>query len=77
MPDPFEQLAEIDIPPPPDQFDRSVHRRLNQALIVVHFVEFAFRAVPFGIKTFARVLWAFGRFTLSGRFDDGRRRPRR
>lgn len=77
MPDPLERLAEIDVPPPPIQFDRSVHQRLNQALIIIHFVEFVFRAAPFGIKIFAQTFWAFLRFTLRGSFDHGRRRPRR
>lgn len=77
MPDALEQLAELDVPPPPVQFDRSVHQRLNQALIFIHVIEFIFRVVPFSITRFARTFWAFLRFTLRGNFEAGRRKPRR
>jgi hypothetical protein len=74
--DPLEQLAELDVPPPPQQLEHSVHQRLNRVLLCLHVFEFTLRAVPFGLAIFAQTVWAFCQFTLKGTFDDGRRSSR-
>lgn len=75
--DPFAQLAELEVTTPPPQLQQSVHRRLNRVLFFLHLLEFALRAVPFGIAIFANVMWAFFRFTLKGSYENGRRPFRR
>lgn len=42
----FEQLAARDVPPPPEQFNRQLHGRLNMVLSGVHLLEFVCRAAP-------------------------------
>ncbi len=64
----LEQLSQSEVPPPPDEFDRQFHRRLNQSLLFGHFVELAVRAIPYAFGFF---MWAvIGLLVLSftGRF---------
>lgn len=64
----LERLAESEVPPLPADFDRSVHQRLNQALLVGHFVELAFRTLPYALIHFGQGLLGAVSFTLSGKF---------
>lgn len=64
----LERLAESEVPPLPADFDRSVHQRLNQALLVGQFVELFFRTLPYALAHFALGVLGAVAFTLSGRF---------
>lgn len=64
----LERLAESDVPPLPADFDRSVHQRLNQVLLVGQFVDLVFRTLPYALGHFARGLLGAVIFTLSGQF---------
>ena len=64
----LEQLSQSEVPPPPDEFDRQFHRRLNQSLLFRHFVELAFRAIPFAFGFFMRAVIGLLVFSLTGRF---------
>jgi hypothetical protein len=76
MADLFEQLAEGDVPPPPVDFDRRLHRRLNKHLVVLHVVEFALCVLPYAAGHLARAVVGFVRVTLAGRHEvDRRTRP--
>ena len=64
----LERLAESEVPPLPADFDRSVHQRLNQALLVGQFVELFFRTLPYALAHFALGVLGAVIFTLSGQF---------
>ncbi len=64
----FDQLAESPVPPPPAEFDRSVHERLNRALTIGHVVDFAVRAIPFACVEFFRAIGGLIGFTATGNF---------
>ncbi|HET6883216.1 MAG TPA: hypothetical protein VFI31_23805 [Pirellulales bacterium] len=64
----LEQLAVAEVPPPPDDFDRRVHQRLNRTLAVGQLVEFVFVAAPLALVEFARTGLAAAIYTLSGRY---------
>ncbi|HVA47868.1 MAG TPA: hypothetical protein VNH11_15980 [Pirellulales bacterium] len=64
----LEQLAGTAVPPPPDEFDRSVHQRLNRTLVVGQLVEFVAVALPWALAEFARALAAAALYTSSGSF---------
>jgi hypothetical protein len=64
----FEQLSQSEVPPPPDEFDRQFHRRLNQSLLVGHFVELGVRAIPFALGFFMRAVIGLLVFSFTGRF---------
>jgi hypothetical protein len=70
MPNDFlEQLAEIEVPPPPPSFDRQLHNRVNRSLIIVQVVELVLGAFPAAVLEFGRAMLAFGRFTLAGKYE--------
>jgi len=69
----FERLADAEVPPMPDNFDREVHQRLNKALLVVHFAELATKGMAFAAAHFLAATWGLLIFTLSGRFGPDRR----
>jgi hypothetical protein len=64
----LEQLAAAPVPPPPDDFDRAVHQRLNRTLAVGQLVEFVCVALPWAIVEFARATAGAAVYTLSGRY---------
>ena len=64
----LEQLAETVVPPPPADFDRSVHQRLNRTLVVGQLVEFVCVALPFAVAEFVRAIGAAALYTSSGRY---------
>jgi hypothetical protein len=64
----FEQLAESPVPPPPAEFDRVVHERLNRALAIGHVVDFAVRAIPFACVEFVRAIGGLIFYTVTGNF---------
>lgn len=66
--DPLAQLAEATVPPLPDDFDRSVHQRLNRTLVAGQLTEFACVALPCALAELARALAAAVVYTSSGRY---------
>lgn len=64
----LEQLADTTVPPPPADFDRSVHLRLNRTLVVGQLVEFVAVALPMALAEFARAMAAAALYTSSGSF---------
>ena len=68
----FERLAEVEVPPVPDNFDRDVHQRVNRVLLVVHFAELATKGMAFAAVHFLVATWGLLIFTFSGRFGPDR-----
>ncbi len=69
----FEQLAERDVPPPPREFDHTLHQRLNRRLLVVQLAEFAVLVPVWVAWRFAKAFGGLNRYTIMGRFEDRRR----
>ena len=68
----FDQLADQEVPPVPENLSRGVHRRLNRALVILHLVEFGLCVLPYCLLTFSRAVIGFFVQTISGRFPDDR-----
>ena len=68
----LEQLAQFDVPEPPVEFDRQLHGRMNQWLLVQQVIDLALRGVPWAILHFARALVGLGAFSITGRFPEER-----
>jgi hypothetical protein len=64
----LEQLAELDVPAPPAEFDRQFHRRLNHALLLQQTLDLVVRAMPWAMLHLARALAGAIDYTLTGRF---------
>ena len=73
----LERLAEWEVPPPPEHFDRELHHRVNDSLTALQIVDFAVRAIPYALLHFAQALAGAMRFTVTGRDDPPPPRRRR
>ncbi len=65
----FERLAELDVPPPPAQFDDQLHERVNRSLVVGQLMDLVFGAVPWAVVEFSRAVIGSVLFTLTGRYE--------
>lgn len=74
MKDFLEQLAEIEVRDPPPDFDRQLHQRVNRSLMVQHLLDLALGAAPWAMVCFLRALVGLCTFSLTGKFDDERRK---
>ena len=63
------RLADTPVPPPPVEFDRQVHRRLNSWLVVGQLTDLFFRGLPFVFLHFARAMVGAVFFSLTGRYE--------
>jgi len=71
----LEQLAELDVPTPPAEFDRQLHARVNRSLVLQHLFDLAVGAFPWAVLGFARAVLGLVVFTTTGRFPDERKPP--
>ena len=65
----FQSLADTPVPPPPAEFDRQVHRRLNSWLVLGQLTDLAFRGLPYVFLHFARAMVGAVLFTVTGRYE--------
>lgn len=67
----LEKLAELPVPPPPaqEQFDRAVHGRINQRLLVGQIIDFFLRGCGFAALHFAKAVAGCLRLTITGKFE--------
>ena len=67
----LEKLAEVPVPPapPPKVFDRAIHRRINDRLIVGQVLDLTLRGFGFAALHFTRALLGLVRLTFTGKFD--------
>ncbi len=74
MKDILEQLAEVEVAPPPPEFDRQLHQRLNQSLTAQHLIDFVVGALPWALVHFARAVLGAIALTVSGKPADAPRK---
>ena len=60
----LDQLAAIDAPEPPPEFDRKLHQRVNRALLVQHLFGLAVGSVPWAVFHFLRAVLGAAAFSL-------------
>ncbi len=64
----LDQLAETEVPIPPDDFEQQLHRRLNDWLLIVHVGDMVAGAFPYAVKHFARAVAGLVSMTLTGKY---------
>jgi hypothetical protein len=69
----LQRLADSPVPPPPAEFDREVHRRLNSWLVLGQLLDLMFVGVPFVCVHFARAMMGVVVFSLTGRYETRRK----
>lgn len=70
----LERLSEAEVPPPPGELARGVHRRVNRVLLAVHLADLALRGVAYACLQFVRPVGHLLELTLTGQM---RTPPRR
>lgn len=65
----FERLAELEVPPPPPQFDAQLHDRVNRSLVTWQLIDLLVRGMPWALGHFAQALVGYLAFTLTGRYE--------
>jgi hypothetical protein len=73
----LERLADLEVPPPPAQFDRQLHQRVNRSLVVSQFVDLAASGLPWALLHFGRALIGLIIFTVTGRYEKNPKERRR
>jgi hypothetical protein len=73
----LERLADLEVPPPPVQFDRQLHQRVNRTLVVSQFVDLAASGLPWALLHFGRALIGLILFTVTGRYEKDPKERRR
>jgi hypothetical protein len=68
-PDFFEQLADLEVPPPPSEFGRELHQRMNRDLAIVQLIELLVVVLPGALFEFARALSGLVRFSFGGKYE--------
>lgn len=76
-PDLLEQLADVEVPPPPAAFDAQLHDKLNRALVITQFVDLLVNALPWALVQFAGALVGLAAFTVTGRYESKSNKRRR
>ncbi|HUY33285.1 MAG TPA: hypothetical protein VMV69_10935 [Pirellulales bacterium] len=68
MPDLWKTLSATHVPPLPAEFDRKVHRRLNDRLLWGQVAELVFSVAPYALVHLAQAACGLLLFTWAGRF---------
>jgi hypothetical protein len=73
----LEQLADLEVPPPPAQFDNQLHERVNRSLLTWQLVDLLIHALPWTMLHFGRAAAGLFAYTLTGRYEPlGKKRRR-
>ena len=73
----LEQLADLEVPPPPAQFDRQLHERVNRSLFVWQLVDLVVSGLPWAMLHFSRALVGLIAFTVTGQYESTPKKSRR
>ena len=73
----LQRLAELDVAAPPAEFDRQLHHRLNQGLMIQQLLDLLVRGMPWALVQFGRAVLELVVFSISGRFADERKKKNR
>ncbi len=76
-PDLFDKLAEVEVPPPPSQFDNQLHDKVNRGLVITQFIDLFVVALPWALVHFFRAFLGLLAFSVTGRYGPASKRRRR
>jgi len=69
----LDELARLDVPAPPAEFDNQLHQRVNQSLVVQHVADLVLGAVPWAALHFVGAALGAFAFTMTGRYPEHRK----
>lgn len=67
--DPLRQLAQLEVPPLPEDFDRQLHQKINHGLLLTHLFDLLIRGLPFAVMCFSQAFMGLVMYSLSGRYS--------
>lgn len=73
----LDQLAELEVPPPPAQFDTQLHERVNRSLVKTQLVDLFVSGMPWAMLHFARAFVGLIAYTITGRYESPKKERRR
>jgi hypothetical protein len=73
----LEKLADLEVPPPPAQFDKQLHERVNRGLLLSHMTDLLVSGLPWALLHFARAFVGMVALTLTGRYESKSDKKRR
>lgn len=76
-PDLLEQLAEVEVPPPPAAFDTQLHEKVNRTLVATQFADLLVSGFPWATAQFGRALLGLLALTVTGRYEGKSKKRRR
>jgi len=65
----LEQLAELEVPPPPAKFDTQLHDRVNRTLVREQLLDLFVRGLPWTALQFFKAVLGVLSYTLTGRYE--------
>lgn len=68
----LDQLADVEVPPPPPSLPRDVHDRLNHWLLAAQVADLVFRGFFYGTLYFGQAVAGMIGFTLTGKYQTRR-----
>jgi len=68
----LNQLAAMEVPPPPDNLDQDVHQSVNRWLLGLQLLNFLLRAIPTAAAYFAYAVAGAMFYTLFGVYPKNR-----
>ena len=66
----FDQLAELDVPPAPAEFEHKLHDRLNQSLTTQQVIDLGMNAFPAAAMEFLGAVLGMLSLTITGKFPE-------
>ena len=70
----FEQLADVEVPPLPTDFDRAFHQRLNHSLVALQMLDLLVRGLPYAFGQFGRAVLGLIVYSFTGHFVQEKKR---
>jgi hypothetical protein len=64
----LDQLADVEVPPPPVAFDRQLHDKVNRSLLITQLVDLFISALPWAMLEFSKAFIGLGIFSVTGRY---------
>jgi hypothetical protein len=64
----LEQLADVEVPPPPAAFDSQLHDKVNRSLLISQIIDLFASALPWAIVHFSQAFAGLVIFSVTGHY---------
>ena len=64
----LDQLADVEVPPPPAAFDSKLHDKVNRALLISQIIDLFTSALPWAVVQFSQAFAGLVIFSVTGQY---------